>query len=438
MHTKTVLAGSFLFLALASSGLGQQVVATGRQIQYPQVAVAGTGDFMIVWSDLDNGVGNPSSLGVFARLFDPSGEPRGRAFRVNENRVGDQFLPRVAADEQGHFVVVWQGGVSTEADGVRPGGDGDGTGAFAQRIDRDGTRLGPAIRLSRSAKGDQLTPDVAMASDGSFLAVWQNCTAARHRCSELHVGRFTAGGERKGEELKIPVLTATFYLGGNPSPNPRPYVAIEPDGFAVAWTEQESCYKFAYEKFPVVVHFTDSGQPAGERFRLDDGLCDDGTGWILAALTTSRTGSSAAFFNGDRNSFQLFKPGGDPAGQRKLVGRRNACEGDDCESIGDAAMDSGGRFAVVWNREVFTRDPNPAAPYRFSLQAQFFDPLGQPLGKRIEVASSPASPSPGYFPLAPPAVAFARDGSLIVVWADDALGAYTASHSLFFRKIRRN
>lgn len=270
-----------------------------------------------------------------------------------------------------------------------------------------------------------------MASDGSFLAVWQDCTAAQRRCSELHVGRFTAGGERKGEELEIPVLTATFYLGG-PVPNPTPYVAIEPDGFAVGWTEQEACYKFEYEKFPVIVHFTDSGQPAGERFRLDDGLCEDGTGWILAALTTSRTGSSAAFFNGERNSFQLFKPGGDPAGPRKVVGRRNPC-GEDCEYIVDAAMDSGGRFAVVWKGYVFTGAPNPGARYRFSLQAQFFDPLGQPLGKRTEVTVT-YSPSGFYFA---PAVAFARDGSLLVVWNDE-FDPNTSSHGLFFRKIRRN
>jgi hypothetical protein len=426
MRINTVLTALLLSFALAAAAVGQQVVATGRGIQNPQMAVAGTGDFMIVWSDRDNGPTPPLSTGVFARLFDASGRPKGPAFLVHENRAGDQIQPQVAADERGNFVVVWQGGFFSNVNGHVPGGDGNGTGVFAQRFDRNGVRTGTAIRLSRSAAGDQLTPSVAMASDGSFVAVWQDCTAARRRCSELRVGRFTASGERRGEELEIPVLTASFFLDGTPVPNPTPHVAIEPDGFAVGWTEQEACYKFEYEKYPVVVHFTDSGQPVGERFRLDDGLCEDATGWILAALTASGTGASAAFFNGERNSFQLFGPDGDPAGSRKIVGPRNPCDGIRCESIGDAAMDSEGGFAVVWNH--YSNTNNPPA-FRHSLQVQFFDSAGRPLGKRIQVGPSPRE-------LFTPAAAFANDGSLLLVWGEPT--ADNVSRRLLVRRIRRS
>jgi hypothetical protein len=414
MVMQRMLAGFLLLLSVASSSLGQQVAATGRAIQDPHVAVAGTGDFMIVWSDFRA----PHGYDVFARLFEASGKPKGPAFLVPEKSAGDQFLPRVAADEQGHFVVVWQGGLLPGRGGVVPGGDGDGPGVFAQRFDGTGKRVGSSFRLSRRVAGDQLTPNVAMASDGSFVAVWQDCTGAQRRCSELHVGRFTAGGERRGEDLEIPVLTATFFLGG-PSPNPRPHVALEPDGFVVGWTEQEACYKFQYEKYPVVVHYTDSGQPVGERYRLDDGACDDGTGWLLTALTASRTGSSAAFFNGQRSSFQLFGPDGDPAGPRKAFTRRTSC----CEAIGDAAMDSSGSFAIVWNQ-----GPGSITGNRYSLQAELFDPLGRPSGRRIQVASSSEQ-----FP--PPSAAFAKDGDLIVVWSDgfNSGGTY---RRLLFRKVR--
>lgn len=416
MAIRTVLAGFLLVLGVASASLGQQAVATGRWIQYPQVAVAGTGDFMIVWGDFRGSQG----FEIFARLFEASGQPKGPAFVVPGNPGGHQILPQVAADEQGHFVVVWQGGLFTGGSVPALGGDGDGPGVFAQRFDRNGARLGSSFRLSRTRAGDQLTPNVAMASDGSFVAVWQDCTGTQRRCSELHAGRFTAGGERRDEELEIPVLTASFYLDGSPVPNPLPHVAIEPGGFVVGWTEQEACYKFEYEKFPVVVHYTDSGQPLGERYRLDDGDCEDATGWTLAALTASRAGSSAAFFNGERNSFQLFRPDGEPAGPRKVVGRQTAC----CEVIGDAAMDSGGGFAVVWNQE-----PSAITGTRYSLQAQFFDPLGRPLGERIRVAGSPQG-------VAPLATAIAQDGSLIVVWSDDP-GPGGVYRRLFMRQIRR-
>jgi hypothetical protein len=421
----TITAVLLLFCAAAASGAVQRTVATGQEIQNPQVAVAGTGDYMVVWSDLTRA----QDSDVFARLFEASGKPKGGAFVVHESRAGEQINPRVAADERGHFVVVWQGGFYGDRAGTVAGGDGDGTGAFAQRFDRNGTRVGSPLRLSASAAGDQITPNVALGSDGSFVAVWQDCTGPQHRCSELRVGRFTAGGERKGEELKIPVLTATFYISGGAIANPTPDVAIEPGGFAIGWTEQEACYKFEYEKFPVIVHFTDAGRPVGQRFRLDDGLCEDATGWTLIALTTSRTGESAAFLQGKRNSFQLFAPGGDPAGARKVVGRRNPCSRvDGCEIILDAAMNSDGEFAVVWDQILNVRDPEPRSI--LSLQTQFFDPLGRPLGRRFEVMPTPTLPLPSAV-----VIAFTPDGSLLLVWGD-SLAGNDASLRLFSRVIR--
>lgn len=421
MKIRMVVTALLLLATLASAGVAQQVAVTGQRIQDPQIAVAGTGDFMIVWTDFDGEISPDSSgYGVFARLFDASGTPKGAPFFVPRYRAGDQLAPQVAADDRGNFAVVWQGGASGS------GGDGDGTGVFAQRFDRNGARLGSVFRLSRSTAGNQISPNVAMGPNGSFVAVWQDCTDARGRCSEIHAARFTPSGVRQGDELEIPVLTATSYIDGNPVPNPTPHVVIEPGGFAIGWTEQEACYKFQFEKFPVVLHFTNSGQQVGERYRLDDGMCEDATGWTVAALTASRTGVSAAFFNGERNSFQLFGPDGDPAGPRKLVGRRNPRGPGVSEYIGDAAMQSNGDFAVVWV-EYFTTGNPPATQH--SYQAQFFNALGRPLGGRVQVISSPEE-------LFPPVVAFAKDGGLIVVWGDDYEGG--TFRRLLLRKIPRN
>lgn len=425
MKIRTTITALLLLFTLASAGVAQQVIAAGRGILEPQVTVAGTGDFMIVWSATE-GDFTPAGTGdgVFARLFDASGNPKGSSFAVPTNRTGNQSGPQVAADARGNFIVVWHS--SGIFGGTGAGGDGDGAGVFAQRFDRNGARLGSVFRLSRSTAGNQITPNVAMASNGSFVAVWQDCTGVRPRCSELHAARFTAGGERRGEELEIPVLTATSYADGTPVPNPTPHVVIEPGGFAIGWTEQEACYKFQFEKFPVVLHFTNSGQQVGERYRLDDGQCEDATGWSVAALTASRTGLSAAFFNGERNSFQIFEPDGDPAGKRKLVGMRNRCSRAACESIGDAAMESDGDFVIVWNH---VTSSTPTTPNRYSLQAQLFNDLGRPLSGRFEVASSPET-------LNAPAVTFAKDGGLIVVWGDDYEDG--TFRRLLMRRVPRN
>lgn len=415
----TGFAGFLFFLGLASAGLGQQVAATGRGIQNAAVAVAGTGDFMIAWNDLDNLDGGVQSTGVYARIFEASGKPKGPAFLVHESRVGDQVRPKAAADERGNFVVVWQGGTFVRGSDVWPGGDGDGRGVFFQRFDRNGKRLGGTIRASRSTGGDQAYPNVAMEADGGFYVVWDHCRQIDF-CSSLRVGRFSATGERRGKELDIPVLGGSRAI-------PSPTIAVKPGGFAVGWTEYEGCYKFQLESFPVVLHFTSSGRQIGEKFRLDDGNCDDGTGWNLAALAASpAAGSSAAFFNGlARNSFQLFGSDGDPAGPRKVIGSRSSCVANQCEYITGAAMDSDGNFAVMWTHELFEH-PQPT---RYSLQVQFFDPQGRPLGERTEVFASSQVFSP------PPAVDFTKDGNLLVVWTDYVTNRF--EYRLLFRQIRR-
>jgi hypothetical protein len=360
-------------------------------------------------------------------LFDRDGKPKGAAFRVHEATAGDQAQPKVAADGRGNFVVVWQGGTWTVGTNVWPGGDGDGTGVFAQRFDRQGRKAGRQIRVNRAAAGFQVKPNVAMKGDGSFLVVWEECTRffqSNLDCSSLRVGSFSAGGARRGDELAIPVLR-NVGIGG-PAPIPTPEIAVEPAGFAVGYTEFEACYKWYGEAFPVVLHFTDSGKPVGERFRLDDGDCDDATGWRLVALTTDRTGSAAAFFNGLRDSFQLFAPEGQPVGRRRAIRRQS---GD--EQLVKAAMGDDGSSAVIWDHHEATG--NPQQPDRHSLLAQFFSPAGRPLGDRFQVASSP------WYLSVPPAVGMDKSGTLIVVWVQSfsSNGGATFTNRLLFRQSRR-
>jgi hypothetical protein len=430
MRIGTAFAAVLVGFGIGAAAFGQQPVANGTAPGAPAVAVAAeSGDFVIVWNDVDGVERNGfSSMGVFARLFEASGKPKGPAFRVHQETSGDQALPKVALDERENFVVVWQGGTWTRGTNSWPGGDGDGMGVFVQRFDRNGRRLGDPLRASRSAAGSQVHPNVAVRPDGSFLVVWEDCprfNQFNQDCPNLRVGSFSAGGERQGGELEIPVLR-NVGLGG-PTPIPTPHIVVEPGGFAVGWTEFEACYKWFQEAFPVILHFTDSGQPVGERFRLDDGDCEDATGWHLRALVADREGSSAAFFRGLRDSFQLFDPAGRPVGRRKVIRRARVDE-----QITTAAMAADGRFAVIWDAHAATGDPQ--SPDRFLLLASFFSPQGEPLGKRIEVASSP------WFLHTPPAVAFGKNGTLIVVWAQDfsSNGGASFTHRLLFRQVRRN
>jgi len=72
----------------------------------PTVAVNPSGEFVVVWTEYDGRDG--SSYGVFGRRFDGSGTPLGADFQVNSYTTGDQDKPEVDVASTGEFVVVWK------------------------------------------------------------------------------------------------------------------------------------------------------------------------------------------------------------------------------------------------------------------------------------------------------------------------------------------
>jgi VCBS repeat-containing protein len=114
-----------------------------------RVAVNGDGRGVIVWE----GEGATDSDGVYARTFTIDGgfeEPR--ELRVNENDVGNELNGRVAINDSGDWVVVY------EADGIR-----------VRQFDSSNNP--GADSLVTAAPGHDF-PTVAISNDGSFLIAY--------------------------------------------------------------------------------------------------------------------------------------------------------------------------------------------------------------------------------------------------------------------------
>ncbi len=133
-----------------SSGAGQY---------FPAVAVDGSGNFVVAWMDWRNG-----NRDVYARRYAADGSPLGADFRVNDDSSDTiQWLPAVAVDGSGNFVVAWED---------RRHGDGD---IYAQRYAADGSPLGGNFRVNDdSGSAWQLWPAVAVEGSGNVVVVWQD------------------------------------------------------------------------------------------------------------------------------------------------------------------------------------------------------------------------------------------------------------------------
>ncbi len=125
------------------------------------VAMDADGDFVVAWqSDAQDG----SGYGVYAQRYSAAGMAQGGEFRVNSHTNRYQWVPAMAMDAAGNFVVAWQ---SFDQ-------DGSGYGVYGQQYDAAGVPRGGEFRANTYTDRDQKFPAVAMDADGDFVVAWQS------------------------------------------------------------------------------------------------------------------------------------------------------------------------------------------------------------------------------------------------------------------------
>ena len=102
----------------------------------PAVASDAAGNFVVVWEGYRSG-----SYEIRARRYDAGGVPLGGEFQVNSYTTGNQRFGAVARNAAGAFVVVWDSRGGT-------GSDTDSYGVHARRYDAGGAPLGDQIPSS--------------------------------------------------------------------------------------------------------------------------------------------------------------------------------------------------------------------------------------------------------------------------------------------------
>lgn len=155
------------------------VVNTVTSGDQTEVAVASNNgsQSVIVWtSDGEDG----SGTGVFARRY-VNGTANGAVFRVNTTTTGNQEEPAVTMDANGNFVVAWRG---------RGSGDSDDN-IYFQRFNSSGTKLGGEVRANTDTFATQLNPSIGMnRNNGNFVVMWASNVGG----DTVHFRQFNADG----------------------------------------------------------------------------------------------------------------------------------------------------------------------------------------------------------------------------------------------------
>ncbi len=129
----------------------------------PNIGTDGVRRFVVVWHDFHGrSPQDGSESGVFAQLFDLSGNKVGQEFQINETSQGMQADPSIAMFENGNFIVVWQGSGSVGRRGV-----------FGRLFNSDGKPNGGEMCLGEMTNGHPLYPRVASRRNGQdVVVVW--------------------------------------------------------------------------------------------------------------------------------------------------------------------------------------------------------------------------------------------------------------------------
>ena len=219
-------------MGVAAQVFGADGLPVGSQIQLntnthndqnePVVAGLANGGFVAMWNDYDgmNGVGADHwGGGVFAQLFDASGQAVGTQFQVNTQYISDQVDPAAAALTDGSFVATWQS----------MNQDGDSWGIFSQHFAADGTKIGSEFQVNATTANFQYAPSVAALADGGFIETWTSNGQDGDGLG-IYAQRFAADGSKLGGEFQVNTLT-------NGDQYDSHVTGLDNGNFAVSWTD---------------------------------------------------------------------------------------------------------------------------------------------------------------------------------------------------------
>ena len=227
------------------------------------VAVAPSGDFLVVWSRAISQA-PPGPFDVLARRYDSAGVPQGPEFLVNAYTTGYQASPAVAADRAGNFVVVWSS--------LYPGSNG--VDVIGRRYSASGEPLGLQFRVNTYTPGYQFGPAVATDPSGNFVVAWSSDSSGNPPEPGLFAQRFASGGAPIGPEFRVNTNT----MGAQD----EPAIAVDGGGnFVITWHEPTFGTGDVFGQ-----RFSSLGEPSGPEFRVNTTT----TGWQRNASVASTPG----------------------------------------------------------------------------------------------------------------------------------------------------
>jgi hypothetical protein len=190
----------------------------GSADQYnPAIAMDGSGNFVITWTDSRNGNDN---LDIYAQRYNSSGIPLGSNFKVNDDAgITGQWSSAITMDNSGNFAITW---TDYRNGDLNPD-------VYAQRYNSSGIPLGSNFKVNDDAgTADQYDPAIAVDLPGNFVITWADL---RNGNSDIYAQRFNSSGTPQGANFMVNDDAGT-------TDQHDPAIAMDSSGnFVIAWDD---------------------------------------------------------------------------------------------------------------------------------------------------------------------------------------------------------
>lgn len=403
------LAISVAALATFAQGpepVGEQFQANTYTLDEQANAAVGAdaqGNFVVVWSSYGSNNSDTDGYSVQGKRYSSDGTPLGPEFQINSYTTNTQYLPRIAMDASGSFVVVWASLFAPNDYAYSVQG---------RRFSSTGTPLGPEFQINTYTFGFQYRADIAKRANGDFVVVWESIGPADSNGFIVHGQRFSSDGTPNGNEFLV-----NTYLTGYQR---HARVAIDGSGdFVVVWASQGSSDGDNDSYSVQGRRFASNGSPLGQQFQINTYTTGLQTNPQVAVDPANRfmviwqqEGSSTSNPGSIRG--RLFDSDGTPAGSQFTV---------ESELVGSQfrpaiSVDNSGTFLLTWNRRV---DSGGEGAIAYSIQGQRYRIDSGALGRQFQVNSF----TTGF--MYRPTVTADGAGQFIVAWTS----AYSPGNDSF-------
>ena len=361
----------------------------------PSITALSNGGYVITWTD---GSGKDGDImGIFAQVYDYSGNALGSEIQVNSHTSKDQDYPSIASLSDGGFIVTWSSHKQQQSSG--------GWDVYGQRYDAKGSQIGNEFLINTTTGEVNASFDIQITEAGNaltglegggFVAAW-----ASYRQDGDDYGvygqLFDSSGDKSGQEFRINATTANRQ-------NMVALTALTNGGFVAAW-QDESKDTSGYGIYGQL--YNSSGLAVGTEFKINSRISGNQTDVRMAAL---KSGGFAAVYTDASgvNGYDIYA--------KRFDSNGTALDADDFlvnsttsgtqADAGISALSDGG-FVITYTAAGLTGDAG-----LYGVGAQRFDASGSKVGSEFLVNTTTADQQKYS------AVTGLEDGDFVVTFSD--------------------